>query len=223
LTFVDSINTIIICKNFSISFVLQTLEIVTLLVLLSDKLEFIYWNYQQSLTFVDSFLTITCITPFVKLWVCSLVFWLNNYSLRVIGVIDFCWLLSTSHMHHNFCKTWVPFVLQVWSLLNLNALHFTLLKRIAVIDFCWLYYFTAKTESKQAITAKVVLQLLMEHLEREGYKSVVDAIQEESNVQCKFFISVVCPFYLYNFSKWIDFCWLELVKSSPILKKVTTY
>ena len=47
--------------------------------------------------------------------------------------------------------------------------------------------FAAKTENKQSLSHQNVLQLIMEHLDREGYNKVVESIEEETGLGCIFF------------------------------------
>lgn len=44
--------------------------------------------------------------------------------------------------------------------------------------------FTAKTESKDSIPAQLILQLIMEHLDKEGLKKIVEAVEEEAGITC---------------------------------------
>lgn len=45
----------------------------------------------------------------------------------------------------------------------------------------------ARTECKAAVSQENVLQLIMEYLYLEGHTNVVEAIQEESNIKCKYY------------------------------------
>lgn len=44
---------------------------------------------------------------------------------------------------------------------------------------------SAKTEAKTAMPYQAILQLIMEYLDKEGYKSVIDTIEDECNVKCE--------------------------------------
>lgn len=45
---------------------------------------------------------------------------------------------------------------------------------------------SSKTESKSSLSHQIVLQLIMEFLEYEGYGKVIESIEEESSIKCNF-------------------------------------